>query len=715
MADAIVSVVVERIAATIEEQIRKEVNLVRGVDKEILNLSKELKTIRNVLDDADRKGPKEKSVKDWLKRLEDASYEMDDVLDEWNIALLKFQSQQPKVCCSFIPISPCSCFVKFAVRNDISKKIRETKGQLDLVLAEKDRYGLVTNPSRESSWCVQSTSLIDLAEVHGRDLDRDVLVNKVLMMPQAETDHLEFISIVGVGGVGKTTLAQLVFNDSRVKKCFQLRMWISVSDPFDEVGVAKKIVESVTGSSPNSNQLEVLVQRLKECISGKKFLLVMDDVWTENSGKWEPLRTSLKQSGIGSKVFVTTRNERVAKMMGTAEQSIHRLGQLSDETCWLILQRIALSGRDAEECSKFQGIGMNIASKCKGLPLATKALGSLLRFKNSLGEWEDVLHSEIWQLEEAHIDLFPHFLLSYNELSPALKRCFSYCAVFTKGFKIKVEKLIGNWMALCYLGSDGSGGDMELRGQQYFDNLAMRSLFQDFEKDELEGKIKECKMHDIVHDFAQFLRKNIGGEDTGIKKASCQDCSPVLVSQVKEYRSLFCNTDSSICNCLSSARVLSLSELGLQSITLEIEKLSLLPREIEKFIHLRWLDLSYNTNLSVKDLETISKLYNLQTLLLRYCNLKEIPWEIGNLTHLRHLNLADNKCLRQLPESICDLHELRTLNIEYCRHISRIPQDINQLVNLKHLHNVNTIEQFPQGLAQLTGLRTLGDSVWEEI
>ncbi|KAL8043292.1 hypothetical protein ABFX02_09G110800 [Erythranthe guttata] len=686
MAEAIVSIVVERLAGFIAEQIQNEVNLVRGVDKELKSLSRDLNTVRNVLDDAEKKGCKDKIVKDWLKRLEDASYEMDDVLDEWNYSILKFRIEQSSDhdVWSFIP-SSCVCFKKVVIRHDIALKIKEVKARLDLILREKDRFGFVTSqltdPSRES-WRVQSTSLIDLEEVCGRELERESMVSKLVGEGgKGEELGIHVTSIVGEGGLGKTTLAKLAYNDTRVEKHFELRIWICVSDPFNEVEIAKGIVASVKklDNPPNTNQLEMVLQSLKETISGKKFLLVLDDVWTEDDTKWEPLKNSLKCGGAGSKVLVTTRNQRVAIMMGTVRNEIHNLGHLSDKDCWLLLRRVALSGMDEEECVKFQS--------CKGLPLAAKTLGSLLRFKNTLQEWENVLLSEIWQLEEAEVELFPHLLLSYNELSPALKRCFSYCAIFPKDSDINVESLVSKWVALGYVGSNGgSVGDWKLRGMEYFDKLAMRSLFQDFKigffkkpwyfKNGVSGNdIQWLKMHDIVHDFAQFLRK--GGEmrEEMTNKTTCQTCKPLTVYHVKEYRSLSWSRKSQprLCDCLTSMRLLEVRGCNLRSI----------PKEIEKLIHLRWLDLGRN-KFPAKDLKTICKLYNLQFLWLNKCELEEIPWEIGNLIHLNTWT--------------CKVTDL-----------SRLPEGIHRLINLKHLDNTLThsLKQFPQGLGQLTSLSTL--------
>nr|GLL30058.1 putative disease resistance protein RGA3 [Ipomoea trifida] len=196
---------------------------------------------------------------------------------------------------------------------------------------------------------------------------------------------------------------------------------------------------------------------------------------------WEPLKNSLKDGLPGSRILVTSRNERVARMMGSV---------------------IAFSGRRKEDCEELKDIGQKIAQRCKGLPLAARVMGSLLRLKDTKKDWQNVLDSNIWELEEVVTDLFPHLYLSYNDLTPKMKQCFSYCAVFPKDYEIKVDMLIRIWMAQDYV-------TMELEGRELFGGLAMRSFFQNLEKDDMDSNIIiSCKMHDIVHDFAQFLTRN---------------------------------------------------------------------------------------------------------------------------------------------------------------------------------------------------------------
>ncbi|KAG6397991.1 hypothetical protein SASPL_139441 [Salvia splendens] len=691
MADAIVSEVVGRIATMLEDKIRYEVNLVKGVKKELLNLSKKLNTIRKVLDDAEKRGVNDESVKSWLKKLEATTYEMDDILDEWNYSLLKhkledFAEPEPvqKRGCSFIP-SSCLCFKDISFRRDIAKKIEHVNATLDQILKEKDDFNFVISLPAPESQQEPTTSLIDLKKVYGSDIykKRDDIVKNMMV----NGDDTQILSIVGTGGLGKTTLAQLIFNHPHFEKDW-LKIWVCVSDPFIATVVAKNIVESVGTETipPNTNQLELVLQKVKASVSGKKFLLVLDDVWTDDNKKWEPLQISLQCGAVGSKILVTTRKETVAKMFHTLDDHMYHPNKLSEEECWSLLRDTSLQGKSEKECGKFEDVGKKIASKCNGLPLAAVVLGRLLQFKDLEG-WEHVEKSEIWQLENAKLDLFPHLVLSYNDLSPTLKRCFSYCAVYPKDYRIGAETLIEEWMAQGYLGSDSGNDALELKGRENLKNLAMRSLFQDIEKSKSGEQIEWCKMHDIVHDFALSLRQN------GDKETSCQVCGSSLVSHVQEYRSLQWDESCKVCDCMKSVRVLRIKRSP--------------PMGMETLIHLRWLDISWIT-LSKDDLEIICRLYFLQTLLLSLCHLTEIPQEIGNLVQLRRLDLSENEDIKELPESVCKLVELRTLSLQLCS-LKEIPREIGNLVQLRQLDLSwnRELKELPESMGRLVELRTL--------
>ena len=242
-------------------------------------------------------------------------------------------------------------------------------------------------------------------------------------------------------------------------------------------------------------------------MGGKKFLLVLDDVWIEDSTLWEPSRLVLKYGAQGSRILVTTRKNIVANIMESA--CMITLGVLSDKDCWLMYSKIAFSDKNPKQHEQLQDLGRQIAKKCQGLPLAAKTLGSLMRFKRSREQWEMVLCSSLWELEDVERGLFTPLLLSYYDLSSPMKRCLSYCAVFPKDYVFVSDELVFMWMAQGYIDSK-ENMEMEIIEKKYFENLAIRSFFQNFEKVGSENNIIRCKMHDIVHDTLQLITKNEG-------------------------------------------------------------------------------------------------------------------------------------------------------------------------------------------------------------
>ncbi|XP_021813074.1 putative disease resistance protein RGA3 [Prunus avium] len=341
-----------------------------------------------------------------------------------------------------------------------------------------------------------------MSEIFGREKEQSILITKLLGDSSEEEKGLLIIPIVGMGGIGKTTLTQLAYNDENVKAHFEIRKWVCVSEPFDEIQIAKDIIGDCATSS---NQLDYVLKCMSESIQGKRFLLVLDDVWTENRQKWELLKVPLMQSGAkGSIILVTTRKLEVANMM-RATPNVINLEGLSDKYCLAIFNHMAFSDGDVDEA--FGDISEKIVRKCKGLPLAAKTLGSLMQNKRRMREWNDVLNSKIWDLEKVEQEVFQHLFLSYYDLAPTIKCCLLYCATFPKDYVFDRDDLIKLWMAQDYVISKGHK-EKRTTGDAVFDNLVARSFFQDFEKDFDTGTITRCKMHDIVHDFVQFLTKN---------------------------------------------------------------------------------------------------------------------------------------------------------------------------------------------------------------
>lgn len=679
MADALVSIVLERLASVLEQQIRQQVTLVVGVKSKVDNLKSTLQSISAVLADAEKRQFSEESVKLWLERLKDISYQMDDVVDGWNTALLKSQIGAENPCIPKLKISsclpsPCVCFKQVLLRRDIGIKTKDIRKQLDAIANDRNQFNFVSSSTIQQPHGRMTSSVIDVRRFCGRDADRDVIIDKLLGGSCQESSSLYIISMVGMGGIGKTTVARLAYNDDRVKAYFHERMWVCVSDPFDPVTISRAILEALQKESCGFHELEDVQQKICTLIAEKKFLLVLDDVWTENYELWEQVESSLKGGAPGSRILVTTRKDDVSTMMGTTYK--HPLRELSEGQCWSLFSNIAFCGRSREKVEELENIGRKIADKCRGLPLAAKVLGSLMRLKDNKEDWESILNNEIWQLDVIEKHLSTPLLLSYYDLSPAVKRCFSYCAVFPTDQIISKDRLIKLWMANGYLNSRESI-EMEKTGRDYFEDLVSRSLFQDFDRDD-EGNIISCKMHDIVHDLAKSLTKN----ECFILEID-EENEVRMASSFQKARHATCLISTESVGFASTIHNLKYLHTLLATGWVNSDTARLPPNLFKHLVCLRALDLTW------------------------HLLIVELPRNLGKLIHLRYLNLSHNDSLKELPETICDLYNLQTLNVCSCSMLFKLPQGMRKLINLRHLEFENTSLSLPKGIGRLTSLRTL--------
>nr|GLL30473.1 uncharacterized protein LOC109184430 [Ipomoea trifida] len=713
MADAIISIVVDQLSIIIKDQIQ-DVRAALGVEKEIKNLSSKLNKIRAVLNDAERRSFKEESVKLWLEEIQNLCYDVEDVVDEWSTKTRRQQRERSSSpsedaagsCSSFLP--SCFHFKKIVMHRDIANKIKELDSRLDRITREKDQLNFlaVANTSASlhpdhKSKPVSTPFDVDATEIQGRESDASGLISK--LVEDNKNGPPVVISIVGAGGIGKTTLAQLVYGDEQIKAHFDERVWVCVSQPFDQIKIAKDIVDSISSENLSERSLQVLLRKIQSTLSQKRFLLVLDDVWTEEDAKWAPFKNCLKVGLPGSRILVTSRSERVARMM--ASVYLHPVDLISDSDAWLVLSKIAFSGRTNDASEKLKEIGQKVAQKCNGLPLAVKVMGSMLRNKDTEEEWQNVLSkldSKFWGLDEVETHLFPHLYLSYDDLTPQMKRCFSYCAVFPKDYKIHVDELIRIWMAQGYLTTTKNGrsdhNQMEQKGREVFGNLAMRSLFQDFEKHRWDPNIIiSCKMHDIVHDFAEFLTKNecysvVWQED----KVKIENLRHLSWQKTGSPMDLASNYD-----VLGKLRTFFAKDLSPEQLTANI-----LHEGIGNLSHLRRIDLSW---IKVEELpDSICSLDNLENLNLQGCKcLSRLPEGIGNLHKLTSIDLSWCK-VEELPNSICSLGNLEILYLKGCECLSRLPEGIGNLQKLTSIDLSRCkVEELPNSICSLGNLEIL--------
>ncbi|KAJ6856159.1 disease resistance protein RGA3 [Populus alba x Populus x berolinensis] len=661
MADALVSIVLEQLSSIVFQEVGQEVRLVVGVDNEVDKLARNFRAIQAVFADAEERQLKDQLVKHWLDQLKDVSYDMDDILDEWGTAIAKSKmkvNEHPrktaKKVCSFMIFS-CFRFREVGLRHDIAHKIRGLNERIDKIVVEKDRFHFKSFEVGIKQFEHQkTTSVIDASEVKGREKDKDGVM-KMLLSERSQGPALRTISLVGMGGIGKTTLAKLVYNDHDVTTHFDKKIWVCVSDPFNEITIAKAILEALKGFASDLNELQTLLESIQSLIGGKKFLLVLDDVWNEDSTKWEQLKDSLKCGLPGSRILVTTRNKNVASSMGSSPIDISELGLLSTEECWSLFSKFACLEKTSKEYDNLEDIGRQIAAKCKGLPLAAKSLGSLLRFKSRIEEWESVLNSHVWEIKEAESKILAPLWLSYNDLPSDMRQCFSYCAVFPKDFTFDRGTLIKLWMAQGFL-RETQNKEMEVIGRECFEALAARSFFQDFEKEEGDGSIYACKMHDMVHDFAQNLTKNecFSVDIDGVSESKIDSFSRDARHSMVVFRNYKSYSFPATIHSLKKLRSLIVDDRRPPSMNAALPNL-------------------------------IANLSCLRTLRLSGCGIEEVPSNIGKLIHLRYVDLSGNENIKELPEEMCELYNMLTLDVSDCEKLERLPDNIGRLVKLRHL------------------------------
>ncbi|KAM3685996.1 hypothetical protein ACJW31_11G163000 [Castanea mollissima] len=648
------------------------------VDADLKRWRTTLMKIHAVLDDAEEKQMTNKLVKIWLGELEDLAYDVDDILDEFATeALGRELNPEPK-----------SKFLKFydawvgsnrSFGTLMRSKIKEIDTRLQEIVTQKNNLELRENAGLGRTGAtrprVPTTSLVNEGHTHGREEDKKAIV-KLLLSGESSNAQLSIIPILGMGGIGKTTLAQLVYNDIEVSNYFDVKAWGCVSEDFDIVKVTREILQSVTSESCNDNNLDLLQVKLKGKLSGKKFLLVLDDVWNENYNDWTRLRCPFEFGTPGSKIIITTRNDRVSSTMGTTQA--YKLKELPDDACLIVFIQNTLGTTDFSAYPELQEFGPKILERCQGLPLAAKALGGLLRTIHC-DEWKNVLNNKIWDMSEENSDVLPTLRLSYLYLPSHLKRCFAYCSLFPKDYEFEEQELVLLWMAEGLVQESEKHKPMEDLGVEYFRDLYKRSLFQQSSRNK-----SLFVMHDLINDLAQWAA---GQLCYWLEDKSSGNMQPKISTKVRHFSFAHCVYDG-------------------------ITKFKGLTKDmrLRTFLPLPTVNWSYLTNYVLSCL--LPQFRCLRVLSLSGYQIFELPSSIGDLKHLRYLDLSET-WIRSLPESTSSLYNLQTLILKYCGHLTKLPEKIGNLANLRHLdiEGADLIKEMPMGIKELKNLQTLSNFV----
>ncbi|XP_027166485.1 putative disease resistance protein RGA3 [Coffea eugenioides] len=668
MADALLGPAVQVLVQTAINLATEQIGQFVGFKKDLEKLQDTLTGIQAVLRDAEKKHVSEEFVKHWLEQLERVAFDADNLLDDFNYEMIRrkveIRNQMKRKVCFFFSVSN-----PIAFRCRMAKKIQKINMDLISIHEDATKLGLLRSqdeardapalspPSRETD-SVTNTSFV------GRDDKVSAIVTKLTATSNNET--ISVLPIVGMGGIGKTAVAREVLNDLNIENHFDERMWVCVSD-FEKHLDANRLFGLMLESlkvpmAEVGDSREAKVQKLKEILDGKepngkkplKYLLVLDDVWSEDPASWDGFLDSLRgiSSAKGSWIVVTTRNEQVATITAISSRPCS-LEELSDYDCWLILEKKAFGSREAPDDLK--ELGLELAKKCQGLPLAASVLGGMLRNKES-DVWHSILETGLQNIGGNRDGYISKILkLSFDHLPyPSLKKCFAYCSIFPQDFEMERNQLIQLWAAEGFLHSNPRNKmTMEEVGNWYFTLLLDSNLFQDAEKDDY-GNVLYCKMHDLVHDMLQSISNS---KTLRLKESSEADF------RHKTFRYLAIERSDG-------------------------EEIPPFPLN-GSFKYITTLFLLENRSI---DDGLIIFLACLRVLNMASSDTKELPESIGKLSHLRYLDLS-NTSMETLPDFLCKLYNLQTLRLRDCKSLTKFPNNFKNLVNLRHFAFFTRINQ----------------------
>ncbi|XP_037446051.1 putative disease resistance protein RGA4 [Triticum dicoccoides] len=644
--------------------------VMEGMEEQHKILKRKLPAILDVITDVEEQAMAQREgAKAWLQELRTVAYGANEVFDEFKYEALRREAKKNghyrKLGFDVIKLFPNHNRVAF--RYKMGRKLCLILQAVEVLIAEMQVFGFKYQPRSPVSkeWRHTDYVSIDPQEIANRSRHEDKKNIIGTLIGEASNVDLTVVPVVAMGGLGKTTLAQLIYNDPEIQKHFQLLLWVCVSDTFDVNSLAKSIVEA----SPNKNvdTDKPPLDRLQKLVSGQRYLLVLDDVWDNKElRKWERLKVCL-HGGMGSAVLTTTRDKRVAEIMG-ADRAAYNLNALEDHFIKEIIVDRAFSSENGKPPELLEMVG-EIVKRCCGSPLAATALGSVLRTKTSVEEWKAISsRSSICTYETG---ILPILKLSYNDLPAHMKQCFAFCAVFPKDYKINVEKLIQLWIANGFI-PERKEDSLATFGKHIFDELVSRSFFLDLEesKDFRGNYSRTCKIHDLMHDIAMSVME---------KECVVATMEPSKIEWLPDTaRHLFLS-------CKETERILNDS----------MEKRS---PAIQTLL--------CDSNV-FNPLQHVSKYNTLHA--LKLCMWTEsFLLKPKYLHHLRYLDLSESR-MKALPEDISILYNLQVLDLSNCRYLERLPRQMKYMTSLCHLytHGCPELKSMPPGLENLTKLQTL--------
>ncbi|XP_062197033.1 disease resistance protein RGA5-like isoform X2 [Phragmites australis] len=669
-----------------------EYKLQKGVKGEIMFLQPELESMQGALEDISGVPSDQLDSQDkiWASDVRELSYDMEDSIDMFMVRCNGGEpAAGPHGMRVFMERS-LDLLTRFKIRRQIATDIRDIKRRVIEVRERRERYkidGVVAKHAVVDPRLLAHYTKV--AELVGIDDTRDELIKILIEGNQVSKQQGKIISIVGFGGLGKTTLANAVYEKLRGQ--FDCWAFVSVSQTPDMRKLFKGMLYEL-GKSINEETLDErqLIDEIRKFLQTKRYCIVIDDIW--DISVWKMIRCALPDDIGGFIIITTTRILKVAEQVGGA----YKLKPLCLDNSRKLLYRRIFVNEEKYKCldEHLTEVSDKILKKCAGVPLAIITIASLLAIKGgNKMEWYEVYNSIGTGLENGlDVENMRKILsYSYYDLPPHLRTCLLYLSVFPEDYEIKKDRLIWMWIAEGFVQCEKQGKSLFELGESYFNELINRSMIQPL-YDMHDSMIESCRVHDMVLDLIRSLssEENFATILNNVHKTSLSKKARRLSVQ-----------NNMVDNATPWA---SMSTQQVRSVVAFSSAFNQMPA-LASFRVLRVLDLkSYDLPRGC-DLKYLGNLFHLRYLGLGRTRSAQLPEEIGNLRFLQILDVVGSN-ISSLPSTVVQLRDLMCLRID---ENTRVPNGIGSLTSLEELSTLYICDStdITEELCHATELRVL--------